>query len=196
MPKLRKHLLNRILDDRDASRDYNDCQPNSVLFKHDRMYRHNILRINYTTYDVRRSQDVINPSTSHCNIMVLADQDDDQCHPFHYARVLGVYHTNVVYVGPGMVDYQPRRMEFLWVRWYRSASMISTGWDICKLDCVQFPSVTEQDAFGFIDPSSILRSCHIIPSFARGIVHPDGRGLSLCARDSVDWLAYYVNRYV
>jgi hypothetical protein len=44
-----------------------------VLFKSDCMYNHRIVRFNYTTYDVRRSQDVINPRTSHCDIMLLAD---------------------------------------------------------------------------------------------------------------------------
>ena len=40
----------------------NDCDDfNKVFFKSDRIYKHNLLRINHTTYDVRRSQDVINP---------------------------------------------------------------------------------------------------------------------------------------
>jgi hypothetical protein len=181
-----------------------------VLFKHDRLYRHNIIRINYTTYDVRRSQDMLNPSTSQCNIMVL---DQTSCaHPFHYARVLGVYHANVVYTGPGMTDYQPRRMEFLWVRWYQHMNMDATGWRARKLDLVQFPPVTDENSFGFIDPSDILRGCHIIPAFAMGRLHIDhkshhripafamgmrqikNRGLSVCARDSLDWAGYYVNR--
>jgi hypothetical protein len=64
------------------------------------------------TYDGRRSQEVINSFSSHNNIIVLnGSQDEDQHsaerHPFRYARVLGIYHANVVYVGPGMVNYQP-----------------------------------------------------------------------------------------
>ena len=159
------------------------------------MYEHNIMRINYTTYDIRRSQDVVNASTSHCNIMVLSDcnggHNSNQLHPFRYARVLGVYHVNAVYVGPGMVDYQPRRMEFLWVRWYRR---IETGWDAFKLRRVHFPPIAEEEAFGYIDPSDILRSCHIIPAFSMGKFHVDDRGLSRLAGDSSDWAAYYVNQ--
>lgn len=197
MPKLRQHLLGRIIVDIDALGDQGDHLLNSVLFKHDRMYEHSIFRINYTTYDIRRSQDVVNPHTSHYNVMVLGNQDDDgdtKHPPFQYARVLGVYHVNVVYVGPGMVDYEPRRMEFLWVRWYQVLGTTGTGWDACKLDRLRFLSVAEQGAFGFIDPAVVLRSCHIIPSFARGKVHLDGRGLSRCAHDSSDWVAYHVNR--
>lgn len=42
-----------------------------IFFKYDRIYRHNLLRINYTTYDVRRGCDFINPTTSRRDIMVL-----------------------------------------------------------------------------------------------------------------------------
>ena len=197
LPKLRQHLLSRIVDT-GALRGQTENCPDKVLFKHDHIYLHHILRINYTTYDVRRSQDVVNASTLHCNVMVLAeenaDQDPSQFHPFRYARVLGVYHVNVVYMGPGIVGYEPRRMEFLRVRWYRAVGVI--GWRDYKLDCIRFPPLADEDAFGFIDPSDVLRACHIIPSFARGKTHSDGRGLSLCARDSSDWAVYYVNRCV
>jgi len=174
------------------------CSPDSILLKHDRMYTHNIMRINYTTYDLRRSRDVVNPSTSHCNIMVLADGDNDQSstHPFHYGRVLGVYHVNVVYVGPGMIDYQPRRMEVLWVQWYEGEATrsLNAGWKTCKLDRIHFSPMADRDSFGFIDPSDVLRSCHVVPSFVKGKLHADGQGLSFCAGDSSDWAAYYVNR--
>jgi hypothetical protein len=88
-----------------------DCDDaNKVLFKSDRMYKHNMLRINYTTYDVRHSQDVLNPRTSHRDIMLLANHDGndgshEDGHLFLYARVLGVYHVNVVYTGTKFVDY-------------------------------------------------------------------------------------------
>lgn len=175
--------------------DLSQSSPDSILFKHDRMYKHNVIRINYTTYDVRRSQDVANPSTSHCNIMVLTNAHDEQDpHPFNYARILGLYHVNVVYVGPGMVDYQPRRLDFLWVRWYRRMGMVRAGWDVRKLDRVHFPPMTDDGAFAFIDPADVMRCCHIVPAFSRGKAHVSGKGLSLCARDSSDWVAYYVNR--
>lgn len=171
--------------------------PNSVLFKHDRLYRHQLFRTNYTTYDIRRSQDVVHAASSHCNIMVLADLGgggiSESNHPFRYARVEGIYHVNVVYVGAGMVNYEPRRMEFLWVRWYRLLDTTG-GWSTQKLDALRFMSVRGGDAFGFIDPADVLRGCHIIPSFANGLFHVDGKGLSHSARDSSDWVRYYVDR--
>jgi len=87
-----------------------------IHFKGERMYLHNIMRINYTTYDVRRAQDSINPRTNHRDIMLLSHRDDDTPHhEYEYARVIGIYHVNVVYTGPGMLDYRARRLDFLWV---------------------------------------------------------------------------------
>ena len=107
------------------------------------------MRINFTTYDCRRSQEAINTFSSHNNIMVLNGSCEDQGaggqHPFRYARVLGVYHANLVYVGPGMVDYQPIRVEFLWVRWYKHMET-GAGWESRKLDCVHFLPVDRDDA--------------------------------------------------
>jgi hypothetical protein len=204
LPKLQEHLLPRILSTLQSqtgaqSNNHmgNSADINSVLFKHDRIYQHNLIRINYTTYDVRRAQDVVNSSTSHRNVMVLASPNDDHpalTHPFRYARVLGTYHVNVVYVGPGMLDYQPQQMEFLWVRWYQPAGVVRTGWDARKLHRIRFSPMGVPDAFGFINPLDVLRSCHVIPAFSKGQVHDDGKGLSFCAQDSTDWAEYYVNR--
>jgi len=176
--------------------DPSQCSPDFVLFKYDHIYRHNIMRVNYTTYDVRRSQEVVSATTSHCNVVVPNDTAEDEAHPFRYARVLGIYHANVVYVGPGMVDYYPRRLEFLWVRWYRRLETFNTGWEAHKLDRVQFPSIADDGAFGFLNPSDVLRCCHMIPAFSKGKVQSDGKGLSYCAKDGKDWVAYYINRQV
>ena len=126
--------------------------------------------------------------------MVLADDagpgaSDDS---FWYARILGIYHVNVIYTGPGMTDYAPRRLDFLWVRWFRP--VLRGGWAECRLDQVAFPPMADEDAFGFLDPADILRACHITPTFSRGLVHPDEVAMSQLARDSRDWQRYYVNR--
>ncbi|KAF8956820.1 hypothetical protein BDZ97DRAFT_1763402 [Flammula alnicola] len=82
---------------------------NSVLIKDNRIYEHKLARFYHTTYVVRRSEDVINPRTSHCNIMLLSDLkpgdasclDSTATHPYLYGRVIGIYHVNAVYIGPG-----------------------------------------------------------------------------------------------
>jgi hypothetical protein len=129
--------------------------------------------------------------------MTLANNDDDgsaPSHPFKYAQILGIYHINVVYIGPGMLDYQPRKLEFLWVRWYRTVNTTCVGYGGRALDRLQFVPWGAEDPFGFLDPSDVLRSCHIIPAFATGKRHADRKGLSFLAHDSTDWTAYYVNR--
>ena len=150
---------------------------------------------------MRWDQDIINPRTSHCNIMLLALYEDEtqplaDAHPFLYGRVLEIFHANVVYKGPGMCDYTPRRLYFLWVRWYdlEPATKKGKSTTLYELDRLAFPSVSHQGAFGFLDPSDVLRGCHIIPAFAKGRAFPDGRGISRLARDSDDWKGYYVSR--
>ena len=61
------------------------------------------MRVNYTTYDMRRDQDTINPRT-HADVMVLNpgdEESEDERHPYWYARVCGIFHANVLYLGPG-----------------------------------------------------------------------------------------------
>lgn len=176
-----------------------ETNPDTVLFDNYRIYEHNVMRIHYTTYDVRRGQNVVNPSTSHHNIILLADPQDTpniSDHPFKYARILGVYHANIIYKGGTTVDYQPRRMEFLFVRWYQMLEAKEAGWNTRKLDCAHFPPMATDDAFGFIDPSDIIRACYVVPAFANGKVHKDGLGLSHFAQDFADWKVYYLNRRV
>lgn len=170
-----------------------------MLFKDDRIYSHHLARFNYTTYDVRRAQDVINPGTSHRDIMLLADTDGvdgGASHRFLYARVLGIYHVNAIYAGEGAVNYDTQKIYFLWVRWFEYDETRSLGWDNHDLDSLYFPPMADERAFGFVDPKDVLRGCHIIPTFSSGRVHLDGVGLSCCARDALDWVRYCVNRCV
>lgn len=166
-----------------------------LMFKSERIYLHNIVRIQFTTYDVRRGQDVINPSTPHRDVMLLATTDSNADHPFLYARVLGIYHANVVYATDGACNYQTKRFEFLWVRWYKYHGQ-SVRWNDSRLDALSFASVTTEGSFGFVDPSDVLRGCHIIPAFARGKKYDHDDDLSRIAKDSQDWSQYYVNRCV
>lgn len=170
-----------------------------VFLKNDRIYHHKLTRFHFTTYDVRRGTDIINPGNSRCNIMLYADnadaaEDSSSPHRFLYARVLGAYHTNVIYTGPGMRDYEARRLDFLWVRWFEVVEPGSSGWGSSKLDSVHFPPMSGENAFGFVDPKDVLHGCHIMPVFAKGRQHADGVSISRCAKDGQDYRRYYVGR--
>lgn len=169
-----------------------------VFFKKDSIYHHKLLQFHFTTYDVRRGTDIVNPGTTRCNIMLLADNVDSSPHMHHflYARVLGAYHANVVYTGPGMHDYEARRFDFLWVRWFEVVDSASSGWKNSTLDRVRFLPMHDKDSFGFVDPKDVLRGCHMLPHFARGKRHESGIGISRCARDGKDYREYYIGRYV
>jgi hypothetical protein len=177
--------------------------PNSevhVFIKADHMYRHNLMHLNYTTYDVHRAQDIINPLTSHCNVILLGQTSRDSTvseqHHYIYACMLGIYHVNVTYISPGMIKYNSQQINFLWVRWYQHID-VDEGLSWCmSLDCVCFPPMAEPDTFGFVDPDDVLRCCHVVPQFAQGLWHLDGKGISHCAQDKLDWRFYYINQYV
>ena len=50
--------------------------------------------MNYTTYDVRRDRDTVNPNT-HPYVMLQSPEVGTSAHPYWYAQVLGIFHTNV-----------------------------------------------------------------------------------------------------
>ena len=113
---------------------------------------------------------------------------------FLYARVLGVYHANVIYTGPGMADFKPRRVEFLWVRWYQVHSGHEEFLAQSRLPELSFYPIYTPHAFGFVDPANVLRTCHIMPRFAHGKQHEHagGKGFSRCAKDRDDYKKYYI----
>ena len=87
-------------------------------------------------------------------------------------------------------------MEVLWVRWYGMVPDHRNGSASARLPKVSFVSDSDPAAFGFLDPSLIIRASHLIPAFY------DGRTTSLLkagpslgrAPDEVDdWDAYYIN---
>ena len=200
IPKLKRHLLPRIKTVlAESSTAYSDVHADSdwesVVFKQDRMYKHKTMRINYTSYDVRRGEDVIHTGTSRCDVILINPDPSLSHHPFLYARVLGIYHVNAIYLGEGTIDYAPRQLEFLWVRWYEEDDL-ADDWSNQRLGRVSFPPITQEDSCGFIDPADVLRGCHMVSAFRCGKVYSDGIGISHCAQDSNDWRVYYIGRYV
>ena len=169
-----------------------------VLLNKDNIYEHKRVRFHFTAYDVRRGIDIVNAGTPRRDVMLLADdaQSSSSPHRFLYARILGAYHANVIYTGPGARDQNPRRINFLWVRWFEVVDPGSSGWSKSRLDFVRFPPMHQNSSFGFLDPRYVLRGCHILPAFAKGRRQLDGVGVSCCAKDGEDYHLYYVGRCV
>ncbi|THU92496.1 hypothetical protein K435DRAFT_862405 [Dendrothele bispora CBS 962.96] len=164
--KLKDHLLGRIFGEEQL--EYPE-ERQYLTIVDDRLYRHQLVRFNYTTYDVRRNQDSINPR-SRPHVMCLSSESSDSAHPYVYARVCGVFHVNTRYRGPGSYDSSTtvRRFDVLWVCWLIYDTSSPAGFQSTRLHRVFFPSGFSSDAFGFLDPARVLRAAHIIPAFASG----------------------------
>lgn len=234
--KLRLHLFPRVVDrllqearrlpeeypdalsvleqlNQSVDRDIPEKILSAIYIHSDRLYRHGIAQINFTTYDCRQDQDTLNASTSRRDIMCLREESpfSDLDSPaassgqppepkrFSYARILGIFHANVVYGGPGMLDHIPQRFDFLWVRWYRHhhpQSPESTIWSSKRLETVSLVPLADPLACDFVDPSNVIRAAHIIPRFSLAKRHEEalpGQIFSKLAGDEGDWKEYYVN---
>jgi hypothetical protein len=177
---------------------FTDADRNDVIIVDNRLFCAKVLRVNYTTYDVRRDQDSMNPR-HHCNVMVESCETEKDVHPFWYARVLGVFHARVLHIGPRSNNRSVQTMEFLWVRWfglspeYRNAKSKTT-----RLPQIGFVPDSDPSAFGFLDPSLVIRGCHLIPAFAYGRTSELLTATSTAARpigETDDWTLFYVMMY-
>jgi len=169
---------------------FTDIELSQVIIKDNLIFTHATAAFNYTTYDIRRDQDTVNINSGRQDVMLPSFEEENQTHPYWYARVLGIYHANVFY---GQAR-KPERVDFLFVRWFGRDVDQNSGPANLHLERVGFVPSEDADAFGFLDPELIIRACHLIPAFALG------RNLRLLgrstARDSLvgDWENYYINR--
>ncbi|KAG1833246.1 hypothetical protein DFJ58DRAFT_670935, partial [Suillus subalutaceus] len=157
LPRLKDYLLSRILGheyDGDET-EFSSAERAQVLFVNDRIFQHKVIRVNYTTYDLRRSQDSLNPCT-HADVMVLGHEDNDT-HPYWYAHILGVFHANVIHRGGDAPPFEPRQMDFLWVWWFGcDPNNYRSGWKAKRLHRLGFIPADVAGAFGFLDPQQII----------------------------------------
>ncbi|RXW15845.1 hypothetical protein EST38_g10003, partial [Candolleomyces aberdarensis] len=200
---LKQHLLPRFvaavepdLDAQQLSELIQAQEWANIILKDNRFYSHKIMRIKYTIYNTRRDEDIIHLDTDRCNVMLLNPEYSrgSSSHPFRYAKVIGILHAQVGYVGSigrHGKTYEYRPTEFLWVRWYR----VCPAADL-ELDKAELLPLSDPESLGFIDPNEVLRACHMIPCFKNGKRYPDGKGMSEVAGDGTDWNLYFINRFV
>lgn len=137
---------------------------------------------------MRRSTDSVNPRVpDHANILLHGNEGE-----FWYARVIGIFHVNV------RLDFEEefRRMDILWVRWYGEDTRWSCGPSAKRLPRLGFIPHNEPAAFGFIDPTDVVRAAHLIPAFAHGKTDsylPRSQASRSPIENDEDWTYYYVN---
>ncbi|TEB34544.1 hypothetical protein FA13DRAFT_1625246, partial [Coprinellus micaceus] len=199
--KLKRHLLPRVLDQLGVKPNALP-EENWINVSLTRLYAHQLMRLDYTTYNVRRDQDVIHVETPRSNIMFLNQlafpkspdepHDSPLPHPYLYAKVIGIYHANVAYIGAlpdGTRDFATHRIDFVWMHRY---SILESDTEF-SLDRLALKTLALDDALGFLDPSKIVRGVHLIPQFSLGKeTSALPRSKYVPAQDA--WSAYYINK--
>ncbi|KAK7452756.1 hypothetical protein VKT23_012157 [Stygiomarasmius scandens] len=163
---LKNHCLQRILGTL-SDTEFTDEDRRNLTFISNRIYKHKYLRVNYTTYDLRREQDSINPRTQP-DIMMLGGDTEENSHPYLYARVVSLFHVRARHLGPRSRNTSEQRLDVAWVRWYQFDTTYRSGWKAKQLHGLQFIPATSRTAFGFVNPVQIIRAVHILPAFAYG----------------------------
>jgi len=130
------------------------------------------------------------------------DNENDHEH-YWYARVLGIYHAKVSTSHPDTTNgTEIRCMEFLWVRWLGAEPGHRYGFRRAVLPKIGFVPLTDDYAFGFLDPKHVIQGCHLIPAFTCGrtsdllpVKNTDAHCLQCYsqARETDDWMNFYVN---
>ncbi|KAL0068167.1 hypothetical protein AAF712_004827 [Marasmius tenuissimus] len=179
--KLQRHLIARICNmDPDLVFDNKLYQ---LSFVGGRFYRHQRFRLHYTSYDCRRKKELIGFRRRPHIMMLTGDLSDP--HPYLYARVIGIYHANVLYLGEDPTYRRTRRMEFLFVRWLQFNESHQWGWKAKS---------TPQ----------VIRASHMIPAFEQNTtpdllpsnsivrVYEEYHENAYTIKDE-DWRYYYVN---
>lgn len=199
---MKDHILRRLDSANgsdDEEREYTDADKANVVIVNDRIYRHKVIRMNYTTYDLRRAQDSLNPRT-HADIMVKSHEDQTQrkAHPYWYARIVGIFHLYVQDFRPGAKTQQTQRLDVLWVRWFGRDMTAPGGFRARRLYRIGFVNDDDPEALGFLAPEEVIRGVHLIPAFHYGTTG-EYMGPSIVRPPSdndEDWVYYYVNMYV
>jgi hypothetical protein len=169
---------------------FTEEERNSVIIPNNIIYSVQTMQVHYTTYDLRREYDTINPRT-HGDVMVLSGETAPS-HPYWYARVLGIYHLEVL-LNNNKDRPVKRCLEVLWVRWLAALRNHKSG--MKHLPKIAFVEESDSDAFGFLDPGQVIRGAHLIPAFAsnRGTsALRHGKSLARPTGELDDWEEYYV----
>lgn len=185
MELLLAHLRDRLFPDEDGTEQ--------IFIENDTLYEHPILNIKYTSYEVQQERDIVHVGYGRTGIMVYTPTlGEDENEPWSYAKILAVYHITMRTAS----SPKPETLTVLWVRWMQRCAVGLTGPNSRKYTRVSFVpwSGTPGSTFDFIDPSHVIRACHLIPAFNDGRTH-DLLDPSVVRNPKGDWCAYYANRY-
>ncbi|KAF9551238.1 hypothetical protein CPC08DRAFT_768761 [Agrocybe pediades] len=198
IPKLKDHFLGRIQGrtfDGDTHDEFSREDRNTIRIINNTMFRLKTIRVNYTTYDLRRDYDTINPRV-HPYIMCKSPETTENAHPYWYAAVLGIFRAEIQHVGKNSSNRRTQTVEFLWVRWLGDIQGHKAGRKYGRLPKVTFLPDSHPDAFGFLDPALVIRGCHLMPVFTEGrtteLLRTEGATECRPNGELDDWSSFYV----
>ena len=160
------------------------------------IYRLSTLGINYTTYDLCRDFDTINPRT-HPFVMVPSLEVEAGAHPFWYATVLCIS-CGCPALGQGITGFQIQG-NGISLGMVAGCGTRAPFWlKACQAPKVGFVLDSDEFTFGFLDPSLVVRGCHLIPSFIDGktgdLLRAEGSSWGWVDGKEDDWASYYMSR--
>jgi hypothetical protein len=123
------------------------------------------------------------------------DQNSGDSHPYWYGRIIGVFHAFIRHIGPQSKSTEIQRVDFLWVRWFGRDPKSEGGWAKKRLHRIGFLDSDDDSAFGFLNPTEIIRAVHLIPAFFFGKT-TEILGPSIARQpqeEDEDWNFFYVN---
>ncbi|PBK81610.1 hypothetical protein ARMGADRAFT_947896, partial [Armillaria gallica] len=103
-------------------------------------------------------------------------------------------------VRPQSSGFWPHLMHFLWVRWLDDKLRWKSGRRQAHLPKIGFGLDTDDYAFGFLDPTMVIRGSHLLPDFVGGRTHELLQTVESTAacedQEDDNWANYHVNIFV
>lgn len=101
--------------------------------------------------------------------MLLSHEEPNEeavVHPYWYARVIEIFHVDIIHYGPRSTSPEKQQIDVLWVRWFGGDVSFNAGWKAKRLHRIGFLDASSPGAFGFLNPAEVICSAHIVPAFA------------------------------
>ncbi|PCH37179.1 hypothetical protein WOLCODRAFT_83439, partial [Wolfiporia cocos MD-104 SS10] len=201
IPILKNHLLSCLMV-HEFDGDENEFTPEehvTLKILKNKIYFHKVVRVKYTTYNMRCDQGTINPRT-HPDVMVLTHEDNQDhnanTHPYWYVHIIGIFHIMVEHTSIYSTSKRPHCMDFLWVHWFGQDLSALGGFQTCRLHHIGFVPDDDRNAFSFLEPDNILHTAHLIPAFTDGctdrLLGSSGT-YQIHGEDDMDYKNCYVN---
>jgi len=116
---------------------------------------------------------------------------------YWFRQIVGIFHTTIIYTGPGSHSVKPQHVEFLIVWWFGHDIGHQGGWNVKQPHWISFVDGADKAAFGFLDPQEVIQGVHLILAFHYGqmcdLLPPSCFAYPGWDNDE-DWQFIYVNQ--